>query len=451
GGEVGLILYYVGLYLPKIDQRLIDLANQRDFVLISMPENRSNLRYSEVIVDVMESIVRDRMQADSILTDILDSVSRLPEHQRSITTVLKMLSDRLSASLILTDSSFHILNMTAWPRSIELELKSSFYTIHSVPENRSIPFTQIAGSWIRRTVLYPESGQELNLFLIREGQTLSEEIIGQTADTVRLGLNLWEHEYGDIAVHELVRAILQDEPIRMRRLADIFHVDVASIHEMWIINGGSQWNGDPVVYRKLAHSIAEDSRPVILADLYDNSLLLFLETPSADEAAALNATILELADKQGASINVTRCSGLYNTSDVRKARQLHDEFLKDAMTIYPDRQFFSLGELEFTADCRHLIEEGEQSLKYALSVLTPLESEHEGQELCKTLETYLLDADSSLKRCSELLYIHLNTVKYRIRRMTGYLGFHPGKMPDSIALYRACAIARLVRSPKELD
>ena len=34
GGEVGLVLYYVGVYLPYVDQKLIDIANERDFVLI---------------------------------------------------------------------------------------------------------------------------------------------------------------------------------------------------------------------------------------------------------------------------------------------------------------------------------------------------------------------------------------------------------------------------------
>lgn len=39
-GEAGLILYYVGILMPQVDQRLIDLADQLDFTLIVMPENR---------------------------------------------------------------------------------------------------------------------------------------------------------------------------------------------------------------------------------------------------------------------------------------------------------------------------------------------------------------------------------------------------------------------------
>ena len=36
-GEVGMILYYVGLILPSVDPRLIRLADELDFVQICMP------------------------------------------------------------------------------------------------------------------------------------------------------------------------------------------------------------------------------------------------------------------------------------------------------------------------------------------------------------------------------------------------------------------------------
>ena len=38
-GEVGLILYYVGIILPRVDERLVRLADELGFVLICMPEN----------------------------------------------------------------------------------------------------------------------------------------------------------------------------------------------------------------------------------------------------------------------------------------------------------------------------------------------------------------------------------------------------------------------------
>ena len=55
GGEIGLIIFYVGVYLPRIDKKLIDLANSLDFVLIQMPKSK-DLRYAEVISDVTECL-----------------------------------------------------------------------------------------------------------------------------------------------------------------------------------------------------------------------------------------------------------------------------------------------------------------------------------------------------------------------------------------------------------
>lgn len=113
GGEVGLILFYVGVYLPYVDQRLIDLADQLDFVLVQMPWGQKELRYGEVISDVIECIYHDRNRGESIVYDILTRVSSLPQPQRTISTVLKMLSDLLSASAILTDGFLQVLNLAA--------------------------------------------------------------------------------------------------------------------------------------------------------------------------------------------------------------------------------------------------------------------------------------------------------------------------------------------------
>ena len=46
GGEVGLILFYVGVYLPYVDQRLIDLADQ------PTEENLAALRAIEGMISV---------------------------------------------------------------------------------------------------------------------------------------------------------------------------------------------------------------------------------------------------------------------------------------------------------------------------------------------------------------------------------------------------------------
>lgn len=55
-GDTGLVLFYVGILMPKVDQMLIDLANELDYALILMPMNDPHPAYSDVIGDVMQSI-----------------------------------------------------------------------------------------------------------------------------------------------------------------------------------------------------------------------------------------------------------------------------------------------------------------------------------------------------------------------------------------------------------
>ena len=51
-GEVGVILFYVGIVMKKVDRQLIEVADALDFPLICMPVGQMNQRYSEVICEV---------------------------------------------------------------------------------------------------------------------------------------------------------------------------------------------------------------------------------------------------------------------------------------------------------------------------------------------------------------------------------------------------------------
>ena len=49
-----------------------------------------------------------------------------------------------------------------------------------------------------------------------------------------------------------------------------------------------------------------------------------------------------------------------------------------------------------------------------------------------------------MTRTAELLYLHKNTVKYRIQRISDLLGYRPDRMPETVKLYQAVAVERLL-------
>ena len=289
---------------------------------------------------------------------------------------------------------------------------------------------------------------------------------------MRICINIWGKQHGVVAIHELIRAILQDEPLKMRRLAEIFHVDVAALHEIWVLCGMEDASG---VNLEQMIAAARQCAELVIGAVYDGNPVMSLSTPhSLRETERVMEEILHQALPGSPDAVLVRCSGLSNTTNCCEAYQLTLENLEDARRIYPHKRLFLQGELEFAASCRRRINEGEAAATRRTLPLTALQSDREYQELLNTacvylldcdssvtrtaqalfLHTacvYLLDCDSSVTRTAQRLFLHTNTVKYRLQRISDLLGCRLGKLPETIELYRSAAIYRLLHEPRELQ
>lgn len=238
GGEVGMVLYYVGVYLPRVDRRLIEIADANDFVLICMPEGQRHLRYSDLITDVTECIYKDRLVPGSLVSDILARISSAPHHQQTVGTALQMLCAELGCSAALTTHEGNILNLATWPSGMEDTVREGIERcLQLLTEQICVPCPFLADAEMSCVSIRSDLAQPLHLALIKVGAPLGASLVEQAADIVRICINIWGKQHGAVAIHELLRAILQDEPLKMRRLAEIFHVDVASLHELWMLCG----------------------------------------------------------------------------------------------------------------------------------------------------------------------------------------------------------------------
>ena len=133
-GEVGIILYYVGIYLPRVDQRLIDVANELSFPIIVMPENSYALRYNEVTEEIMLKLFEERRKSTRFVPNILRQISMMRERQRNIGGILRLLSDQCHYSFLLLDQDGRECGMATWPMTIDNGLLN---TIYEVVENKT--------------------------------------------------------------------------------------------------------------------------------------------------------------------------------------------------------------------------------------------------------------------------------------------------------------------------
>lgn len=441
-GEAGMVLYYVGILMPRVDPALIELANSLDFVLIVMPEKRWDLRYSEVISEVMEAIIKDQSAGGTLLTDVLAQMTRLPAHQRTIDAVLRMARDRIHASLILLDHQGRALGQANWPMSLELSI-AGFPYIESL-----MPVTLENHRTVWRCPVNQNDPQSMELYLVKDGSPISRDLVLQTAELVRLAVSLWSSKHAEVQISELVRAILLDEPLKMRRLADLFHIDVTSIHSMWVLRieapDGVRQRQELEALKILREALSYRCDTVI-ADTYEDYIVGFMSWQNRGEnVPGLSNDLLSRLEKANIPAVLVRCHRLLRTSDVRQAFLVIKEHLKHARRIWLARQSYSLEEVEFARQCRKTIDEGDEALEAVLQPLRFLQEFSEGSELLNTLIVYLLDADSGITRCAELLFVHKNTIKYRMSRIGMCLGYPADKEPEKFYLYRAAAIHRLL-------
>ncbi|NLD19871.1 MAG: PucR family transcriptional regulator [Clostridiales bacterium] len=445
GGEIGLILFYVGIYVPCVDKKLIDLANEMNFVLIQMPKSK-DLRYGEVINDVTEHLFNDRSKNEFIVSDILARVSMLPEHQRSINTVLRMVSDGVMSSVILTDSSMNLLNLAAWPQNIEENIKDNLQSIYGAANAEDPASNLLPDAHTYSFSIFPDNELPMKLFLVKEGVPLSQMLQEQVADIVRICVNIWGESHSNVAIRELIRAILQDDPIKMHRLAELFHVNTSDIHDMWILSG--ELESSPKTLQEKLDLICDYMNVcsnIVFADVYEDKLLIFASTPDSEKEAEKQVlSILSEIKPFDATVTLSKFSNLQNTTDVRKAYLCHKDNLTDAKKIFPTRTWFSAGNIEFSQECHSLIDKGEDAISHYTSIFKSLQQRNDDWNAVDTLGVYMFDADCSITTASELLHVHKNTVKYRLKVIDNHLGYSHDKMPDNMKMYYAIALYRLL-------
>ena len=96
----------------------------------------------------------------------------------------------------------------------------------------------------------------------------------------------------------------------------------------------------------------------------------------------------------------------------------------------------------FTEKCRHMLKSAPEEAENYINLLNPL-LPYEQECLLETLTTYYLDTSSEVKKTAQLLFVHRNTVQYRLTKIKSLLRKDISNMPDCIDLYLAVALKRL--------
>ena len=216
-GTSCLIVYYVGIFVPEIDERLIRLADEICYPLLVMPYNRMDFRYADVITDIVEHIHSKRKQENYLLTDMMNSIAYLEPNQISIANALRLLSDRMRCTLLLANRYMESLGAAAWPRSMHWDYDALLQRLRNVAAVSGTAELELDGRrvYITDRPIDSEVHRRLRLFVIMEDRPPDDSLCAQAADVISLVLNIWSKDSTYEGTDDLIEAVLTDNPARI--------------------------------------------------------------------------------------------------------------------------------------------------------------------------------------------------------------------------------------------
>lgn len=450
-GEAALVIYYVGVFVPKIDPKLIETADEVGFPLIIMPYGKLNFRYSDVISEVMELVIIDRKQEKYYVPEMVDRISQLAPQNRSMNSVLRLLSDHLHCTLLLADRFFETKAAAAWPVSNEWNFQ---LVLDAIQASRFLTQQALEMTFAGKAAIVwnlpvrAKRRHDVHLIVLDEQGTQTHENLRQAVEVVELFLNIWSQDANYEHTDALVRAIFNDQPAEKNQITAKMNLNISSIHTVWILRltknrEMAEKNQQVDCMIKLKKYLQEHHKLVIV-DFYEDYLVALCDDAVFDETElSLAEEFAKELEKEFIQMEGVIAQNMENTTQVREVYLLTEKNLKLARIIFPEKKVFTTGEMRFVQTCGDLYAQGEEMLRRKTACLNPLRALSDQEELLQTLCAYLLDTNANTQNTGLQMHLHKNTVKYRLNKIRATLHCDLTQMPESFEVYQAVALYRL--------
>ncbi|HKM28734.1 MAG TPA: PucR family transcriptional regulator [Anaerovoracaceae bacterium] len=418
-GIVAIVLFYSEVVLQGIDPRLIEAANQSNLPLILLPGDDLGLKYSDVIHDVSEAIFLEAKSENFYVKNTLDRISQMSSQKRTVENVLSIISERNRCSVVICDSHKRMLWHFFWPKGNVFNVENEIKENHD-SKNYSHRFKD-------------KSGVDLILYFVNPYTPVSKNMIADSAEILQLFSSIWNVTISFENKESIIVPLMEGNEELYTKQAHAFNIDLSQYKTLLLIGSNKDY--------KTLSTLFFQYDPDSISDVYENSIVcLFTSAPTG---ATWDLFVDELREVYSGKLYI-----IQDESMAEDCRRLYIEYAKSKDLIeklFPNNQMVDHDKLRFASNCRKLINQRDKDGKYYFNLIEPILC-HDDPVLITTLETYLFDADSSVMTTAEKLYVHRNTVKYRLDIVRKIYGKGLDTMPFYYDLYTAVALYRILKN-----
>ncbi len=452
-GDAAVVIYYVGIYLKEIHPSLIETADRLGFPLIIMPEGRIDCFYREVLYDVYKAIFHAKNKEKDLINNVVALFSRLPEDRKNLTNLLRLISDSLKCTVLLSDTVMNNVCLSKYPASNDITASD----IHQLYEKTGCSDSHGAESlWqgrVLRIFRLPFTVFEyrnFSIYAIDEFGSLTMDDMYDVVELLEIFSKLWNLDADNILENSLISSILDGDSEKMRQISTKLSIDIRTINTSVFLRPsliGLEPQGKLRLQREMVQQIKSCSEgwgKTVIVDTYESLIVSFIMYSSTDNTD--REYLQEMTERLDTlctnyTISFFPCDN--KAEETRKTYLLYSETIPLAISIFLDRKLFSYGDILFAHQCETICREKNDSFRICRNILKPLLEDADSDALLETLSVYYLDASCEVKATASQLFVHRNTIQYRLAKIHAITNFKTDDFLSNNLMYQAIACYRL--------
>lgn len=439
-GAVALIIFYVGKVLPSINKKVITLADKLDFPIISMQNKSYNIKYSDVISDVMSSVLHDQIISEDFVSITHKRLSQLPLELRTMENLLSIMSNHYKCNLLLAGASNIYFQSTYRPSAFEESPDFYFENFNDVPAgfcSKEVIVDDVTINLYKADFSIVESTY-MTLYACCRNTHLTEKILNDMCICTRFFSTTWGYSINLNSPETLLSLILKTDSNAARHYIRSKNIDFSDISNLIAVSPGS---GDIMTLKEDLRNIFEDYRKKYLVDIIDGQIV-FVSNITLSDSLDENLfndlyRYVEHYDPGASFFMDMGSSSIESLKNVYKNYRKSFPVLKK---IFINRRNWDTHDIMLSQEIISLSETGGKKTEYLHSIIDTLKNDRD--DLLTTLSVYLIDCNSHLKQTADTLFLHRNTISYRLNKIKELTNTDFTLMPACYDFFLAMAFWR---------
>ena len=422
-GNVSLVIYYLGSVVKDLHPDVISTARQLGLPLVIMPAGRLDLKYRDAIQEVSSLLLEEQLRKEESYKDLAVLLSKIPESNRSFAKLLKTISDLKMVNLLLSDVSYLNTMQSSYINAKPFDYCTiiDIFSKNCSDNSDHMVVSEFEGHKINifRIRLKSHSFRYFYLYIIDDSESLTLDDARQITEIVELFSEVWNLSKEEISSQSILTALDDNNIERLRAISKRYDLNLEKPGTLFLIHPNIAENpayntvSARLQLRENISQIVKDSQPYVLFNTYGKYFVLFIKE---DLDESLDTELFEAMSDALKSCNSSITEIHASLKDIRGILPLYDAYFTDMEKILPKQKRYTLSDIFFACSCRRVIEINGPDKTILDSVLSKVDNLPDAQDLLDTLSTFYLDTDCEINLTADILYIHRNTVKYRLKK-----------------------------------